>query len=177
VAAARRATARDRQHAKRGVAAPNFDSGDFVLVAQRDKHSIDKLSLRWRGPRRITRVMSDHVYEVEDIESGYLVQVHSTRLRFYHDASLDVTAELLEQIAHNDLGYDVQSIKDLRFDSETKQYQVLVSWLGFESDDDTWEPLLVMHEDVPDKVETLFRHSKKPDLVTNARAALGSTTA
>jgi hypothetical protein len=121
--------------------------------------------------------MSDHVYEVEDIESGYIVQVHSTRLRFYHDASLDVTAGLLGQIALNELGYDVQSIKDIRYSSETKQYQVLVSWLGFESDDDTWEPLLLMYDDVSDKVETLFRHSKKPDLIVDARAALGLTGA
>jgi hypothetical protein len=137
VVAGRRSKARERQHARPGVSVPNFDVGDFVLVAQRATQSIHKLSLRWRGPRRITRVLSDHVYEVEDIESGHTSDAHSSRLRFYHDASLEVTAELVEQIAHNELGYDVRAIKDVRFDAEAKQYQVMVSWLGFDNDDDT----------------------------------------
>jgi hypothetical protein len=33
----------------------------------------------------------------------------------------------------------------------------MVSWLGFDSDDDTWEPLQVMLEDVPGKVNSGFQ--------------------
>jgi hypothetical protein len=151
--------------------------GDFVLVAQRNTQSINKLSLRWRGPRRITRVRSDHVYEVEDIESGHTDDVYSPRLRFYHDASLDVTTDFLEQIAHNELGYDFRTISDIRFDVESKEYQVLVSWLEFEVEDDTWEPLAVMQENVPDEVGLFFRYSNKSDLIADARQALGLPSA
>jgi hypothetical protein len=177
MAAGRRSKAREPQHARRGMAVPNFDVGDFFLVAQRDKQSVHKLSLRWRGPRRITRVLSDHVYEVEDIESGHTADIHSSRLRFFHDASQAVTAELVEQIAHNELDYDVRAIKEIRFDAGAKQYQVMVSWLGFNCDDDTWEPLPVMLEDVPDKVNAFFKLSDKQYLVAEARRSLGLLSA
>jgi Chromo (CHRromatin Organisation MOdifier) domain len=172
VAAGRRSKARQRQHGQHGVAVPNFDLGYFVLVAQRDTKSINKVSLHWRGPRRITRVLSDHVYEVDGIESWHATDVHSSHLRFYHDASLDVTAALVDQIAHNDLGYDVRAITDIRFDAESKEYQILLSWLGFDRDDDSWEPLAVLLEDVPDKVHAFFRHSEKKNVIAEARTSL-----
>jgi Integrase core domain len=65
-AAAHRTSWRSKRNSKRGTSPPKFDVGDFVLIAQRDTQSINKLSLRWRGPRRIVRVLSDHVYEIED---------------------------------------------------------------------------------------------------------------
>jgi hypothetical protein len=112
------------------------------------------------------------VYEIEDLESGHLLDVHSSRLRLYHDASLDVSADLLAQIAHNELGYDVRSIKDIRYDSETREHQVLVSWLVFEDSDDTWEPLRVMYEDVPDKVRVFLDRYPQRTLVEAALQAL-----
>jgi hypothetical protein len=116
--------------------------------------------------------LSDHVYEIEDLESGHLLDVHSSRLRFYHDASLDVSADLLAQIAHNELGYDVRSIKDIRYDSETREHQVLVSWLVFEDSDENWEPLRVMHEDILDKVRVFLDRSPQRTLVEAALQAL-----
>jgi hypothetical protein len=89
------ATARQSHANKREVKLVNFDIGDFFLVAKRDFHLGDKLTLRWRGPRRVVGALSDHVFEVEDLLSGSTNTVHSSRLRYYQDASLDVTAELL----------------------------------------------------------------------------------
>jgi hypothetical protein len=170
-AASRRRHARDSQLVRKGVSPPNFDIGDFVLVAQRDSQSVNKLSLRWRGPRRIVQIVSDHVCVVEDLESGHIMEVHNSRIRFFADDSLNVTAALLEQIAHNESGYDVRAILDIRLGAESQQYQVWVSWLGFD-EADKWEPLATMYEDVPDKVHAFFKKSQKHDLIENARKYL-----
>jgi hypothetical protein len=97
-ATSRRASARA---AASGRAAPNFELGDFVIVARRERPAGEKLTLRWRGPMRIVSTLSEHVYEVQSLETESVQAVHATRLRFYHDPSLNVTADLLAQIAHN----------------------------------------------------------------------------
>lgn len=81
-------------------ALPNFTEGDYVLVARNDFTAKEKLSLRWRGPRRIIKAINDYVYQVEDLRSGELQDVHATRLKFYHDRSLgsEDTLEPLHQV-------------------------------------------------------------------------------
>jgi hypothetical protein len=165
--------ARAAHSQKRAVAPHNFDVGDFVLEAQRDTQARNKLALKWRGPRRVLEVISDYVFLVEDLETGNSTPVHGSRLRFYHDASLDVTADLLAQVAHNELGYDVQAIKDIRLEADTGVYQLLISWLGFDAHDDSWEPLAVLYEDVRPKVEAFFARCPKKTLVARALASLG----
>jgi hypothetical protein len=44
---------------KRAVSPHNFDAGDFVLEAQRDTQTGNKLTLKWRGPRRVLENTSD----------------------------------------------------------------------------------------------------------------------
>jgi hypothetical protein len=119
-ASSRRASKREKSTHARAATAANFDIGDFVLVARRETNSGEKLTLRWRGPKRIVATLSDHVYEVQDLGSGIITPVHCTRLRYYHDPSLDITADLRDQIAHNNQGYDVQALKDLRYDSSIR---------------------------------------------------------
>jgi hypothetical protein len=126
----------------------NFTVGDFVLVARREQRMGEKLSLRWRGPKRIVGTISDHVSEVRNLETSAIAPVHSTRLRFYRDSSLDVNFDLLAQIAHINSGYAVHSLRAYRYEADAKQYSDLVTWLGFEPEDSTWEPLLALHKDV-----------------------------
>jgi hypothetical protein len=164
-----RATARQSHANKREVKPANFDIGDFVLVAKRDFHLGDKLTLRWRGPHRVVGALPDHVFEVEDLLSGSTNTVHSSRLRYYQNTPLDVTAELLEQVAHNDQGYAVQSIDDIRYVQAAGHYSVLLRWLGFDAEDSTWEPLKIIHEDVPQKVTAFFNQQVSSPTVTAAR--------
>jgi hypothetical protein len=109
------------------VHAINFGLGDFALVSKRDFRVGEKLTFHWRGPKRIVGVLSDFLFEVEDLRNGKVSNFHAQRLRFYHDSSLDVTAELIEHVAHNEQGYEVLALKDLRFDPESKQFMVLVA--------------------------------------------------
>lgn len=49
---------------------PQFSEGDFVLVAREDFTAGEKLSLRWRGPRRVVKTINDYVFQVEDLHNG-----------------------------------------------------------------------------------------------------------
>jgi hypothetical protein len=146
IADERRAKSRQSRALTKGVQTPNLDIGDYVLVAKRTFHAGEKLTLRWRGPRRVVAALSDHVFEVQDLETGSVTPVHSSRLRYYHDPSLDITADLLQQIAHTEQGYAVNSIRDIRLDETTQSLFVHVFWLGFEDADATWEPLAAINE-------------------------------
>jgi hypothetical protein len=137
----RRDDSRARINAQSRRLAANFDIGEFVLVAKREFAAGDKLTVRWRGPRCVVSVISEFVYAVEDLLTGVISAVHSSRLRFYSDSSLNVCADLLEQVAHNEQGYSVSGFRDLKYDKDMKSFTVRVSWHGFEPEDDTHEPL------------------------------------
>jgi hypothetical protein len=72
-AQSRREKQRKRHLEKRSVHAINFGLGDFVLVAKRDFRVGEKLTLRWRGPKRIVGVLFDFLFEVEDLRNGQSV--------------------------------------------------------------------------------------------------------
>jgi RNase H-like domain found in reverse transcriptase/Integrase zinc binding domain/Integrase core domain len=169
-----RASARRTKNSPSHVTAPNFSTGDYVLVAKREFASGEKLTVRWRGPRRILQPLSDLVFLVEDLRDGTCEEVHATRLKFYHDASLDVTDELLSQLVHNEQGYVVHSLQDLTYDQEAKHFLVRVRWSGFTAADDTWENLLSLFEDIPDLVMLFLAKHTDAALANQARDCLPS---
>ena len=144
-----------RPRRKKKPELPNFGVGDYVLVSTTLNRSLPtsraphKLSVRWNGPRRITAVESDFVFEVEDLITGKKEMVHCVRLRFYADDKLNVTEELLAQIAHDDAGYEIESFGEARKNPKTKQWELSVHWRGFEASADTWEPIFQLYKDVP----------------------------
>jgi hypothetical protein len=70
---------------KTHVWSPNFQVGDYVLVAVHRKSGTSKLQVKWKGPRRIASVESDYVFVVENLLMKELKAAHATRLRFYKD--------------------------------------------------------------------------------------------
>jgi hypothetical protein len=147
--ASQREKARSRHNAKTHVHSPIFDVGDFVLLTKRYFSRGDKLTLRWRGPYRVLQALSDWVFSIEGLITGKCVDVHSSRLRIYHDASLELYAEFIEHIAHNEKGYPVECLLELKYSKEDKRFMAFVSWLGFLQQESTWKPLISLHEDVP----------------------------
>jgi hypothetical protein len=101
-----------------------------------------------------------------------VTHIHSTRIRFYHDPSLEVSADLLAHVAHQSQGYEVQDLLDLLYESEARQFVILVSWLGFDVDDNSWEPLLSLHEDIPSGVLAFLAALPDRDLAARASEAL-----
>jgi hypothetical protein len=69
----------DKMH----VRSPNFQVGDYVLVAEHRKSGVSKLHVKWRGPRRAASVESYYVFVVENLLRKEIKAAHATRLRFY----------------------------------------------------------------------------------------------
>lgn len=162
--------ARARTAAERGELA-NFTEGDYVLVARDEFHAGEKLCLRWRGPRRVTKAINDYVYQVEDLRNGILSDVHAARLKFYSDASLDAKV-LLPHVLQSETGMQVQRL--LRLVDTDHGLRVVIRWRGLTASEDTEEPLQQVFEDVPDLLGKLLARKSTPEaLVAKARRALG----
>lgn len=73
--------------------------GDFVLFARDDFSVKEKQSLRWLGPRLVTKALSDYFYQVDDLRNGMLEDVHVSCLKFYHHSSLNAEAILFHALS------------------------------------------------------------------------------
>ena len=148
-----------------------FDVGDFVLVA---RDTQDKLAVRWLGPMRVVKVVSDWVYEVEDLVHQHRYVRHSKMLRRYSDQQLHVTERLREQLANDDASY--YHVDHFTAWKKTGAEVFLqVRWKGFTASSDTWVNLAELAQDVPDRVrkycETHSTDRNGQALVLAARAA------
>ena len=169
-----RQTAVDRHNAKTHVIQPNFTEGDFVLVADTDKHMTSKVLLKWRGPRRITKVLSDFVYEVENLIDKRCTEIHATRLKFYRDSSHNEVSEMMDMAEFNDTEfYTVQKIIGLKRLNGTLVVKVL--WRGFPAEEATWEPVEVMYNDVPKLMTTFLENFPNQTLSTEALRHIRAT--
>lgn len=122
-----------RHNLRTNVQATNSSGGDFALM--RTKGTIvHKLKFKWRRLRGITKLVSDLVYEVENLITKKMETVHARRLKFYMadldekevSPSLTAAAEHLEtqsQTAH--------AMQDIRQNSIMGRLEVAVEWAGF----------------------------------------------
>jgi hypothetical protein len=77
-------------------------------------------------------VESDYVFVVENLLSKELKPAQATRLRFYQDKELNVTAELAQAAEHNDHQlYVVSNILGARCNEQDMFHELLVAWCGF----------------------------------------------
>jgi hypothetical protein len=84
---------------------------------------------------------SDYVFVVEHLLTKYLKAAHETRLRFYKDKELNVTAELTQAAEHNDHQLNVVSkILDVRCNEQEMSHELMVAWRGFHVGEATLEP-------------------------------------
>jgi hypothetical protein len=94
-----------------------------------------------------------YVIVVENLLTKELKAAHTTRLKFYKDNELNVTAELAQAAEHNDHQlYVVSKILDARYNEQEMFHELLVAWRGFPVREATLEPYSVMAVDVPDMV-------------------------
>jgi Chromo (CHRromatin Organisation MOdifier) domain len=151
---------------KTHVRSPNFQVGDYVLVAEHRKSGTSKLQAKWMGPRRVASVESDYVFVVDNLLTKELKAAHATRLRFYKDKELNVTAELAQAAEHNDHQlYVVSKILDARYNKQEMFHELIVAWRGFPVGEATWEPYSFMAVDVPDMVATFMKSHEDIDTV------------
>jgi hypothetical protein len=88
---------------KKLIRKANFDLGDYVLEAT--VHRKDKLESKWKGPQRISKMINNQVFEVEDLLSGKKKDVHSVLLMFFDDSHID--SNVKEHIQFHAESYEI----------------------------------------------------------------------
>jgi hypothetical protein len=151
----------------------DFCVGEFVLRAapRRLKHKLDAI---WTGPFMVTTILNDWLVEIRHLVSGEVQVCHSSRLKFYCDADLDVSCRLKDSISEDDsrnLGYEVEALRDILWDKVSGKWYAEVLWQGFDSVEGTFELLEHIYEDVPEMVLMLLDRLPK-DRVVLIRKAL-----
>lgn len=161
---------------KTNLVTPNFHVGDFVVV-RRQHNKGHKIMFRWVGPRQITLVISDLVYEVTSLTENQYDIIHAARLLLYHSDvdNAEVTPDLMRQAEHLEAKYEIiENLNDM--DEGESGILIQVQWMGLlDLCDWTWQPIRELHQDVPERVEQFLRNCRKRKLVKRALEHLGIT--
>lgn len=136
-----------------GVVPVDFSVGDWVLVALSPGERRSKLLAAWKGPYQVVDTVSSLVFMVKNPVSNAVSQVHACRLKRYADKTMDLTVPMKELISSVNGRFDVASILDhRRVSSPSVAFELLVSWVGFESVCDSWEPFDAISSGAPNCV-------------------------
>eukprot|EP00924_Labyrinthula_sp_SR-Ha-C_P009402 augustus_masked-scaffold_2-processed-gene-22.44-mRNA-1 protein AED:1.00 eAED:1.00 QI:0/-1/0/0/-1/1/1/0/423 len=145
---------RDKENAryneKNRVKVAQFIPRDWVLLSRAGTSSERYKKLKkWTGPYMVTNTYSSNAYEVESL-FGTKQKAHATRLMLYEPTGWMPAKEIGDQYS-SDLGFlEVECIRGLRLRDSI--YELKIRWKGFLYEDETWEPMLVIEEDLPDVV-------------------------
>ncbi|CAM9762043.1 unnamed protein product, partial [Hapterophycus canaliculatus] len=133
---------------------PKFAVGDFVLYDRVRRQGVTpKLMSTWTGPWRVVAAYHDDVYSVQNIFFGKVHQAHVARLRFYADATLNVTADLKHVFQHSFSQGECRMNALVHVaEDDANSVIVLVDWDCFEAEERTWESLRSIHSAAPEFV-------------------------
>jgi hypothetical protein len=151
----------------------NFVVGDFVLVAK-PQPTVSKLEAVWRGPYTVVEAISEHLYRVKSLDGLQTFVSHTSRVKYFADSDMDVTAKLIDTVNSQDKWistYVPAEVLDSQLDVHGDMY-VLVRWEGFTTVEATWEPLEQFWEDAPNLLDEFL--SKYPRSFAQARSAIES---
>ncbi|ETO65126.1 hypothetical protein F444_17513, partial [Phytophthora nicotianae P1976] len=127
---------------------PSFDVGDYVLRSRVDQKHHDKLLVTWVGPYQVARA-DQHSFCVRHLLTGDEADVQPSRLKFYADKSLLVSEELRDHVAVQGIVLSVEKLNETRWNKDKNDYEVLISWKGLESIEDSWESTKQLSKDIP----------------------------
>ncbi|KAE9062830.1 hypothetical protein PF007_g29768 [Phytophthora fragariae] len=140
----------------------NFAVGDFVLWSILDQRlTVDKLLARWVGPFEVVETRP-HSFVIRHLVTDQTFDVHCSRLKFYSNSALNVDEEMLAHIGNQGMLLGVEAIKHHR--NEHGDWQLFVSWVGLQDEEDSWESLRSMNAQVPATVAQYILAAEDPAL-------------
>jgi hypothetical protein len=92
---------------------------------------------------------------------------HATRLQFYQDKELNVTAKLIKAVNHNNHElFLVSRIIGASYNEQHMFHELLVAWPRFSVCRATWEQYSVMAVDVSEMMTKFLESHNDPDIVS-----------
>ncbi|KAE9018546.1 hypothetical protein PF007_g12313 [Phytophthora fragariae] len=85
-------------------------------------------------------------------------------VKFYADASFKLTEEIREHVAAQGIVLKIAELKEHRWNSAKRCYEILVGWKGLEPIEDSWEPLSSFYKDIPVMVKQYVAASSEVQL-------------
>ena len=128
--------------------AANFIEGYYVLVSRRLNTAGNKLLVKWPGPKRVIKCEDEWTFRVEDLLNHSTEQVHSTRLKFFSNKDLEITEERKNHIAFHEARYSIKEFLQPKFHPKDTKWKFLVAWQGLEDNQNSWETVQALVEDV-----------------------------
>ena len=170
---ARREEQTRRHNKSTNVRSINFEVGDYVLVGCPQPQKVNKLTVMWSGPAKVTKFISPLVAQTEDLLSGKLREIHVSRMKFYDNAFLDVNEDLTDYL--KDQHASLYLVDEFKAVSKTRSsFKVNVSWVGFPNED-TWEKLESLNQDVPARLREFLNSTPSDPLALAALAKLSQS--
>ena len=140
----------------------NFEVGDYVLRSRVDEKLANKLLVTWCGPYRVVEANEFCAFTIEHLVTRNRMCVHASRLKFYHDASLNVTQEMIDHVGSQGELLKVEALLEHRWNSAFGEMEVLCRWGGLEPIEDSWERLSRLYLEIPKLLDEWCKD--KPDV-------------
>ena len=144
---------RASRNKRSGALACSFHVGDIVLWSTAKTKTRRKLELTWLGPSVVVKICSPHICLLRSLNDKDF-ECHIQRMKMYDAQTsavyyMDVAAQRL----YNSHEFEVECFLDVR--CTNSQCEIRVKWRVLTSP--TWEPLDVIHADLPDMVLAFLR--------------------
>ncbi|KAJ0391023.1 hypothetical protein P43SY_011405 [Pythium insidiosum] len=144
----------------------NFDVGDYVLWSRVDERLPSrKLLATWLGPFRVVETRS-HSFIIEHLLSGDKYEVHGSRLKYYHDGSINITEEINEFVSEQGIELGVEALREHRYNADLSRWELRVKWIGLQEHEASWESLNDLNKSIPARVREYADNTTDPELLS-----------
>ena len=121
-----------------------------------------KAATRWDGPYEVMDALTPFTRDVRIIGSeDEGTTVHVNRITRFSGADLEKRVDLIKSAQHDAAQFEVERVLDVRV--REGEVQLLIRWLGFNPEDDSWESADSLFEFVPRVVLDALQRSDLPE--------------